>query len=48
MEDWFNKHQDEKFITPLAFQNIYPQWDKYINESFRKPFYSYKKKLKEG
>ena len=48
MNDWFEDHRHEEFTTPKQFQNLYPQWDKYESKSFCNPFYSLKKKIKEG
>lgn len=48
MDDWFEKHQHEEFISPLLFQNTYPQWGKYDVKSFRNAFYNVKKKIMGG
>ena len=48
MNNWFETHQCKEFTTPKQFQNLYPQWDKYDLKSFRNPFYSLKKKIRDG
>ena len=48
MSDWYNDHPGSSFISPRDFQNSYPQWDKYSNDSFRKVFYSIKKRILNG
>ena len=48
MNDWFDLHKGEEFITPKQFQNTYPKWDKYSNDSFRKAFYSIRKRIING
>ena len=46
--DWFEGHQNEEFIKPRAFQNLYPLFDKYTSESFRRHFYNIRKKILSG
>ena len=46
--DWFEKHPNQKFISPMQFQNAYPQWDKYTTKSFSVPFYAIKTNIKNG
>lgn len=48
VKDWFDSHPGEEFLTPLVFQQTYPQFDKYESASFRKPYYAIKKKLRNG
>ena len=48
MVDWFEKHPTQKFISPMQFQNAYPQWDKYTTRSFSVPFYAIKTRIKNG
>ena len=38
MNGWYSDHPGEAFISPRDFQNAYPQWDKYLSDSFRKVF----------
>ena len=47
VHDWYNDHPGVSFITPRDFQNAYPQWDKYSNESFRSAFYIIKKRIEK-
>ena len=35
MVDWFEAHPGEEWISPKAFQNVFPVFDKYSSESFR-------------
>ena len=46
--DWYQKHPNSKFISPLSFQQTYPQFDKYSTKSFSVPFYAIKKKILNG
>ena len=48
MMDWFNNHRGEEFISPMTFQQTYPQFDKYDSSSFRKPYYAIKKRILNG
>ena len=48
MEDWFQNHRNEAFITPVEFQNLYPMYEKYDSKSFRIVFYKFKKKIQTG
>ena len=48
MVDWYEKHPNSKWISPLKFQQAYPQWDKYTTRSFSVPFYAIKTKIKNG
>ena len=48
MDDWFQDHPTEKFISPQHFQNMYTQFDKYTTASFRTIFYKIKSKIKDG
>ena len=45
VSDWFENHRGEEFISPMIFQQTYPQFDKYDHASFRTAFYAVKKKL---
>ena len=45
VSDWFENHRGEEFISPMIFQQTYPQFNKYDHASFRTAFYAVKKKL---
>ena len=48
MQDWFDSHPGEEFISPLVFQQTYPLFDKYESQSFRKKFYAVKRRIQIG
>ena len=44
MNDWFENHKGEEFISPMIFQQTYPQFDKYDSIPFLRSFYNIRKK----
>ena len=48
MVNWFESNPGEEWISPKAFQNVFPVFDKYSSESFRAVFYNIKKKINGG
>ena len=48
MQDRFDNHPGEEFISPMVFQQTYPLFDKYETKSFRNAFYAVKRKIHIG
>lgn len=45
MNDWYQDHRGQPFISPRNFQLLYSVYDKYDADSFRKVFYKLRKKI---
>ncbi len=46
LQEWFEQHPGNSFIQPKAFQQQYPEFDKYTLSSLQAPFYKLRTKIR--